>query len=251
MRTPIVAGNWKLNGSRQSARDLAAGVATGAPKSGVEVVVCPVSLHIPEVAAAVEGSVVALGGQNACENESGAFTAEVSSSMLAEFGCRYVIIGHSERRSLYGESDADCAARGKAVIDAGLTPMFCIGETLEQRESEETIAVLHRQLNALVEASGDDVFGKCVIAYEPVWAIGTGKTASPGQAQAVHEAIRQYVAGLDGTAASSVRIIYGGSVKPDNAAELFAQPDIDGGLIGGAALKAEDFLAICNAAAEK
>ncbi len=251
MRTPIVAGNWKLNGSRQSARDLAAGVASGAPASGVEVIICPVSVHLADVGASLDGSVVALGAQNASQHESGAYTAEVSSTMLAEFGCKYVIIGHSERRSLFGESDDDCAERCEAVINAGLTPLFCVGETLEQRESDDTLKVLRRQLDALVAAAGAGALGQCVIAYEPVWAIGTGKTASPQQAQEVHAAIRQYVAEHDTAAAAAARILYGGSVKPDNAAELFAQPDIDGGLIGGAALKADDFLAICRAAAEK
>ena len=251
MRTPIVAGNWKLNGSRQSARDLASGVAAGAPASGVDIVVCPVSVHMADVADAITGTSVALGAQNACQHESGAYTAEVSSTMLAEFDCRYVIIGHSERRSLFGESDADCAVRCNAVINAGLVPLFCVGETLQQRESDDTLNVLRRQLDALVTAAGAAVFGQCVIAYEPVWAIGTGKTASPEQAQEVHAAIRSYVAEHDAAASASVRILYGGSVKPDNAAELFAQPDIDGGLIGGAALKADDFLAICRAAAAK
>lgn len=251
MRTPIVAGNWKLNGTRQSAQDLAVAVAAGAPSQGVEVVLCPVSVHIADVASAIDGSVLLLGGQNACEHESGAYTAEVSSTMLAEFGCRYVIIGHSERRSLYRESDADCAVRCHAVINAGLTPLFCIGETLEEREAGDTLAVLRRQLDALVEVAGGSAFDNCVIAYEPVWAIGTGKTASPEQAQQVHESIRHYIAGHAAAAAASIRILYGGSVKPGNAAELFAQPDIDGGLIGGAALQSDDFLAICQAAADK
>lgn len=250
MRTPIVAGNWKLNGSRESVKSLASGVAAGAPGEAVETIVCPVALHLVDVAEAIAGSSVVLGAQNAAVQESGAFTGEVSSPMLAEFGCQYVIVGHSERRSLFHESDSDCAQRCQAIASAGLTPIFCIGETLDEREADDTMAVLQRQLDALLNVAGATIFDQCVVAYEPVWAIGTGKTATPQQAQQVHEGIRQYIRGHNSTAADTLRILYGGSVKAGNAAELFQQPDIDGGLIGGAALQVDDFLAICNAATQ-
>lgn len=247
MRSPLVAGNWKLNGSRASVSTLASEIAE-ASVSGVEVVVCPVSLHIADVAGVIEGTSVKLGAQNASASESGAFTGEVSCSMLAEFGCEYVIIGHSERRTLFAETDTGCAERHAAVQQAGLTSIFCIGESLQERESDQTFQVVERQLQALVDVAGTQAFDRTVVAYEPVWAIGTGKTASPEQAQAVHSHIRQYIAGHNADAAGRVQILYGGSVNAGNAAELFANADIDGGLIGGASLKSADFLAICNAA---
>jgi len=253
MRSPLVAGNWKLNGSRSSVSSLASEIAgafsgSSASSSGVEVVICPVALHIPDVAQAIDGSSVRLGAQNASATESGAFTGEVSSTMLAEYGCKYVIVGHSERRTIFTESDNACAQRHAAVQQAGLTSIFCIGESLQERESDQTFSVVERQLNALVEVAGAGAFDNTVVAYEPVWAIGTGETATPEQAQAVHAHIRQFIAGHNAAAASRVQILYGGSVNAGNAAELFANADIDGGLIGGAALKSEDFLAICDAA---
>jgi len=247
MRLPIVAGNWKLNGSRDSAQTLARQIAEQAA-DGVEIVVCPVSLHLSEVQVAVAGSGVKLGAQNAAVEDSGAYTGEVSAAMLAEYGCDYVIIGHSERRSLFSESDTDCAARFVAVKRHGLIPVFCVGESLEERESGSTIAVVERQLQAVFDAAGDAAFNNAVVAYEPVWAIGTGKTASPEQAQDVHAAIRGFIAARSTDDAAAVRLLYGGSVKPANAVELFAKADIDGGLIGGAALNSADFLAICAAA---
>ncbi len=247
MRSPFVAGNWKLNGSRSSVSSLASEIAS-APASNVEVVICPVSLHLSEVAQAIAGSSVKLGAQNACAAEAGAYTGEVSSTMLAEYGCEFVIVGHSERRTLFGETDSQCAERHAAVQRAGLTSIFCIGESLQERESDQTFSVVERQLNALIDVSGDQAFENTVVAYEPVWAIGTGKTASPEQAQAVHAHIRQYIAGHNADAADAVQILYGGSVNAGNAADLFANADIDGGLIGGAALKSKDFLAICDAA---
>ena len=247
MRSPIVAGNWKLNGSRESAGNLAREV-SAAPVNGVEVVVCPASVHLVEIAQIVAGSAVKLGAQNAASHESGAYTGEVSSSMLAEYGCEFVIIGHSERRSIFGEDSAACAARHHAVKQAGLTPIFCVGESLEERESGDTMTVVRQQLQAAFDQSGADAFAGAVVAYEPVWAIGTGKTATPEQAQEVHQAIREFVGSQHKESADALRILYGGSVKPDNAQELFAKPDIDGGLIGGAALKSVDFLAVCNAA---
>ncbi len=247
MRSPIVAGNWKLNGSRESAGKLAREI-SASPVSGVEVIVCPVNVHLSEVGQIVATADVKLGAQNACAHESGAYTGEVSSTMLAEFGCEYVIVGHSERRSLFGETDQACAQRHQAVKAAGLCPIFCVGESLEEREAGETMSVVKRQLQAVFDITGKDAFDGAVVAYEPVWAIGTGKTASPEQAQDVHQSIRQFVAVQNRESAESLRLLYGGSVNPGNAAELFAKPDIDGGLIGGAALKSADFLAVCNAA---
>jgi len=196
----------------------------------VDVVVCPVSVHLGEVATALNGTDVHVGAQNASAEESGAYTGEVSSTMLAEFGCKHVIIGHSERRSLFGDNSQTCAARYKAVVAAGLTPIFCVGETLEDREAGNTMAVVGVQLQAVFEACGDGGFATAVIAYEPVWAIGTGKTASPEQAQEVHAHIRKLVASRDEKTAASIQVLYGGSVNPGNAAELFGKPDIDGGL---------------------
>lgn len=247
MRSPFVAGNWKLNGSRSSASSLASDIASGS-KSGVETVICPVSLHIADVAQAIAGTSVKLGAQNASATESGAFTGEVSATMLAEYGCEFVIIGHSERRTLFAETDLQCAERHAAVQQAGLKPIFCIGESLQQREADQTFEVVERQLGALVEVAGAQALDNAVVAYEPVWAIGTGKTATPEQAQAVHAHIRQYIGGHNAAAAEQMQILYGGSVNAGNAADLFANVDIDGGLIGGAALKSEDFLAICDAA---
>lgn len=247
MRLPIVAGNWKLNGSRASASTLAREIAAQ-PVAGVEVIVCPVAVHLDAVARDLENSAVKLGAQNAAAQDSGAFTGEVAVPMLAESGCEYVIIGHSERRSLFGEDEKSCAERFAAVVRGGLIPIFCVGESLEQRESGNTMAVVQQQLQAVFDLSGASAFSNAVIAYEPVWAIGTGKTASPDQAQEVHQFIRGFVAGQDQANAQAVRILYGGSVNPGNAAELFAKADIDGGLIGGAALKSEDFLSVCNAA---
>lgn len=249
MRLPIVAGNWKLNGSRSSASNLAREIAA-VPVSGVEVVVCPVSVHLAEVAPLIASTSVKLGAQNASARESGAFTGEVSASMLAEFGCEYVIVGHSERRSLFGDTEQTCAQRHQAVLSAGLTSIFCVGESLDERDAGDTIAVVEKQLQAVFDGVGANGFDGAVVAYEPVWAIGTGKTASPEQAQGVHLSIRQFIAKQNASSADALRILYGGSVNPGNANELFAKPDIDGGLIGGAALKSDDFIAVCKAAAQ-
>jgi len=249
MRQPFVAGNWKLNGSKASCQSLIQGILEGMSQvKNAEVAVCPPFLYLPQAAELLNGSSVALGAQNACDQEQGAFTGEVSSSMLKEFGCRYVILGHSERRSIYGESDALVASKTLAVVKQGLIPILCVGELLEEREAGKTESVVARQLDAVIEAGGVELLAATVIAYEPVWAIGTGKTASPEQAQAVHAFIRSKIAGLNAAVAEKIRILYGGSVKPDNAAELFSQADIDGGLIGGAALDAPGFIAICAAA---
>ncbi|MGB1110715.1 MAG: triose-phosphate isomerase [Gammaproteobacteria bacterium] len=247
MRKTFVAGNWKMNGSRESISALIDGIKAGMGDVSAEVAVCPPFPYISEVSAALDGTAVAVGSQNICDEDSGAYTAEVSGAMLKECGCQFAIVGHSERRSLYGESDELIAKRFVAAQRNGLTPILCVGELLEERESGDTENVVGRQLDVVIEAAGIEAFGNAVIAYEPVWAIGTGKTASPEQAQEVHAFIRGKLAALNAEVAESIQIQYGGSMKPGNAAELLAQPDIDGGLIGGAALAADDFLAICRA----
>lgn len=248
-RQPLIAGNWKLNGSRHSVVELAAAVSAGCGALSAEVLVCPTSVHLADVLGVVGNSAVHLGAQNCSQARDGAYTGEVSADMLVEFGCEYVILGHSERRAMYHEDSRLVAEKCLAVQAADMTPILCVGETLEQREADEVESVIAEQLDALLDAGGIASFENLVVAYEPVWAIGTGKTASPEQAQAVHALIRSRVASHNADTASALRILYGGSVKPDNAATLFAQPDIDGGLIGGAALDAESFLAICEAAA--
>lgn len=249
MRRSLVAGNWKMNGSFESAKNLVEGIKAGLSSVDADVVVCPPSVYIAEVGRLLGEASVGLGGQNVSEHESGAYTGEVSPSMLRDVGCQYVIVGHSERRSLYGEDDTIVAKKTIAAAKAGLVPILCVGELLEERESGDTEAVVARQLDVLLgSAEGLKALAEAVIAYEPVWAIGTGKTATPEQAQAVHAFIRQRIAAKDSELAARIRILYGGSVKANNAAELFANEDIDGGLIGGASLVADDFLAICRAA---
>ena len=239
MRARLVAGNWKMNGSRAANQVLLDAVVAGV--RSVECVVCVPFPYLAQAAERLRGTQVAWGAQNLSEHASGAHTGEVSAAMLAEFGCRYVLVGHSERRQLYGETDAQAAAKFAAAQGAGLKPIFCVGETLEERDAGRTEAVLARQLDAVL---GKRALGDAVLAYEPVWAIGTGRTATPEQAQAVHAFLRQRVG-------AAVRILYGGSVKAQNAAAIFAMPDVDGGLIGGASLVAQDFLAICAAAQRK
>jgi len=251
MRKPIVAGNWKLNGSLADNEALVSGVLSEMGElDAVDVAVCPPLVYVPQVVGLAEGTALGVGAQNSSEHSSGAFTGEVAPEMLADVGTRYVILGHSERRAMYGETDAIVSDKVKAARSAGLTPILCVGETLEQREADETEAVVRQQLAAVIAGNGIEAFERMVIAYEPVWAIGTGRTASPEQAQEVHAFIRGQLESHDARVAQSVRIQYGGSMKPGNAAELLAQPDIDGGLIGGASLKAEDFLGICRAAAD-
>ena len=247
MRQPMVAGNWKMNGSSDSVKELIEGVKAGVGAANAEVVVCPPFVYIASVAAAAAGSDIKLGAQNMCDQDSGAFTGEVSGPMLKDVGCEYVVIGHSERRAMYGETDEVTAVKYGAVLKNGLKPIFCIGETLEEREGGITEEVVGRQIDAILKSDGVASLANAVLAYEPVWAIGTGKTASPEQAQAVHAFIRGKIAEQDKVIAEGLRILYGGSMNPGNAAELRSQPDIDGGLIGGASLKAEDFLAICAA----
>ena len=249
MRQPLVAGNWKMNGSLAGVRELLAGIKAGKSQVGkAEIAVCPPFVFIAEVQQQLEGTGIAWGGQNLSTESSGAYTGEVSASMLRDFGCKYVIVGHSERRSYYGEDDALVARKYAVARAAGLVPILCIGETLEQRESGVTQQVIAKQVDAVMNLEGAAALADGVIAYEPVWAIGTGVTASPEQAQEVHAFIRSRVAVRDAAVAEGLRILYGGSMKPDNAAELMAKADIDGGLIGGASLKASDFLGICTAA---
>ncbi|RMF96779.1 MAG: triose-phosphate isomerase [Gammaproteobacteria bacterium] len=250
MRTPLVAGNWKLNGSRAENAVLLSGIRAGLGKlRGCEVMVCPPFVYLAEIATEIAGSGLLLGAQDVAAQARGAYTGEVSAAMLADVGCSHVIVGHSERRSLFGETDTIVAEKYLAAQAAGLVPVVCVGETLAEREAGETQAVVRRQLRAVLEAGGAAALAMAVIAYEPVWAIGTGMTASPEQAQQVHADIRAQVAAADAKIASGLRILYGGSVKGGNAAALFAMPDIDGGLIGGASLDAAEFLAICGAAA--
>ena len=246
MRSSLIAGNWKMNGSLQSVTELVEGILSVDP-GRAELAVCPPAIYLMKVGGMLADSGIALGAQNVCDRESGAFTGEVSAAMLLETGCRYVIVGHSERRSLYGESDALVAARFAMAAESGLTPILCLGETLDEREQGITEAVVARQLDAVLAVSGIAGIARAVIAYEPVWAIGTGLVATPEQAQTVHAFIRDQLNSGDSEIARAVRILYGGSMNPSNAAELLAQPDIDGGLIGGASLKAADFLAIAQA----
>ena len=247
MRQPMVAGNWKMNGSSDSVKELMNGIKAGIGGANAEVVVCPPFVYIPSVADAIADSGIKLGAQNMCDQDAGAFTGEVSGPMLKDVGCEYVIIGHSERRAMYGETDEVTAIKYGAVLKNGLKPIFCIGETLEERDQGITEQVVGRQIDAILNSDGVASLANAVLAYEPVWAIGTGKTASPEQAQEVHAFIRNKIAEQDKVIAEGLRILYGGSMNPANAAELRSQPDIDGGLIGGASLKAEDFLVICSA----
>ena len=230
---------------------LAALKARLAARQGVQYAVCAPYPYLQQVAAALSGSSISWGAQDLSEHDVGAYTGEVSGAMLREFGCHYVLVGHSERRALFGETDQQVAAKFMAAQRAGLVPILCVGETLEQRERGDTEAVVGRQLEAMLGAAGVSALANAVLAYEPVWAIGTGKTASTAQAQAVHAFIRGLIAKYDKGIAAQVTILYGGSVKPGNAKELFALPDVDGGLIGGASLVADDFVAICESAGTK
>lgn len=251
MRDRLIAGNWKMNGSTAANADLVAGIASGIPDGGgFRLLVCPPAPYLAAVAQQLAGSDVALGAQNVSQFESGAHTGESSPAMLVDVGCEYVIVGHSERRAMYAESSDVVAAKFVAAQSVGLTPILCLGETLQQREAGRTEAIIDEQLEAVVDAAGIASFERAVIAYEPVWAIGTGLTATPEQAQQVHEHIRSRLSTLDVSIADRVQIVYGGSMKGENAAGLLAMGDIDGGLIGGASLKAGDFLAIANAAAQ-
>lgn len=234
MRERLVAGNWKMHGSRESNRALLDAIVA----ADVACAVCVPFPYLAQTAERLRGTKVAWGAQTLSEHAQGAFTGEVSAAMLGEFGCRYVLVGHSERRHLYGETDAQVAAKFTAARAAGITPILCVGETLQERDGARTQEVVARQIDAVLARGG---IGEAVVAYEPVWAIGTGRTATPEQAQEVHGFLRRRLS-------AQTRILYGGSVKPDNAASIFAMPDVDGGLIGGASLVARDFIAICRAA---
>lgn len=249
LRKPLVAGNWKMYGSGAEAARLVDGlIANGAGSGAAEAVVCPPFVYLAEVGRRLEGSAIGLGGQDVCAEEPGAHTGEVAASMLVDVGCRYAIVGHSERRAMYGESDDLVARKFAAACRHGLVPVLCVGESLQEREADATRAVILRQLDAVLSTTDIGAFARAVVAYEPVWAIGTGRTASPAQAQEVHALIRGRIGEKDATIAASLRVLYGGSVKAANAAELFAMPDVDGGLIGGASLKADEFASICAAA---
>ena len=249
MRQVLVAGNWKMNGSRESIRTLLDGVKAGTGDvKNAEIAVCAPAIYIPLVEELLSGSAVSWGGEDLSVHESGAYTGEIAASMLNDFHCKYVIIGHSERRTYHNESDELVAEKYEAAMNAGLVPIFCIGETLDEREQGVTNDVVARQIDAVINKLGVAALAKGVIAYEPVWAIGTGKTATPEQAQEVHAFIRGRIAESDAAIADAVQILYGGSMNAGNATELLAQTDIDGGLIGGASLKPDDFLAIAKAA---
>jgi len=247
MRRPLVAGNWKMHGSREMAAQLVADVASALPENA-DVAVLPPFPYIAALAERHAGERVIFGAQDLSEHAAGAYTGEVSGEMLRDIGCTFVLAGHSERRQYHAESDDRVALKFLAAQTAGLVPILCVGETLAERDAGATESVIARQLDTVIARAGIAAFITSVVAYEPVWAIGTGRTASPEQAQAVHAFIRDKLAGLDGTIAGSLRILYGGSMKPSNAADLLGQPDVDGGLIGGASLVAADFLAICAAA---
>lgn len=248
MRRKLVAGNWKMNGSAESIRGLLQGIRDGAAAvSAVDLAVFPSFIYLGLVEQQLSGSAIAWGTQNLSEHTAGAYTGEVAGPMLQDFHCKYVIVGHSERRTLYGESDEVVARKFAAARKVDITPILCVGETLEEREKGVTEAVVARQLKAVLDLEGVSAFADAVIAYEPVWAIGTGKTATSAQAQEVHAFIRKQLAALDAAVAAKTRILYGGSMKAANAGELLAMSDIDGGLIGGASLEAKEFLAIAKA----
>jgi len=249
-RRALVVGNWKMHGTSREAADLARALVDGQPEAGAEVAVCPPFPYLAAVAGIVSGTPVALGAQDVSRHAPGAHTGEVAAGMLRDVGCRFVIVGHSERRRRLGETDEAVRAKFERARDCGLVPIACVGETLDEREAGEAERVVGRQVDALLADGGAEAVGESVIAYEPVWAIGTGRNAAPDDARAMHRAVRDQVARHSAAAADSVRILYGGSVNEENAAELFSMPDIDGGLVGGASLDAGRFMAICRATGE-
>lgn len=249
MRSKLVVGNWKMHGGTVQNRDLLNAVIAGTEgMSGTSLAVCVPYPYLSQAQSILQATHVRWGAQNVSQYDKGAYTGEVSAAMLMDFGCRYVIVGHSERRALYGEDNHTVALKFRAAQSVGLTPVLCVGETLDQREAAITEQVVAEQLDTIIELAGIDALAKSVLAYEPVWAIGTGKTATPEQAQEVHAFIRNRIAANNSEVAIGLQILYGGSAKANNAAELFAMPDIDGGLIGGASLVADEFIAICSAA---
>jgi triosephosphate isomerase len=246
-RRPLVAANWKMNGTLETVRLLVDEIKQGLPREeSTEIVICAPYIYLPELQTLLDDNSLILGAQNVSEYESGAYTGEISITMLQDYNCEYVIVGHSERRNRYRETDVMVAEKFLKVREAGMVPILCLGELLQERESEITQEVVARQLNEVITMAGIEQFANAVIAYEPVWAIGTGHTATPDQAEDVHAFIRLQLARHDGEIADNLRILYGGSVKADNARELFSRADIDGGLIGGASLVAQDFLEICR-----
>ena len=250
MRRPMVAGNWKMHGSRAANQALLAELEMSInPEWPIDIVVFPPYVYLSDAVRMLEDGPIAVGAQDVCAESGGAFTGQVSASMLKDVGCGYVIVGHSERRRWYHEDDALVARKFASVLGAGLTPVLCVGETLEEREAKLTEAVVARQLDAVIAMHGINGFARAILAYEPVWAIGTGRTASPAQAQEVHLFLRSRIHAQDAKMARHLRILYGGSVKAGNAAELFDMPDVDGGLVGGASLSADEFQQICAAAA--
>ncbi len=252
MRRPMVAGNWKMHGSEAANASLLAEFELRLqPEWPIDVAVFPPFVYVAEVARRLRGTSIAVGAQDVCAEPGGAFTGEVAATMLKDVGCAQVIVGHSERRRWYHEDDALVARKFGAALAGDLTPVLCVGETLEERESSRTEEVVARQLDAVVAMHGVVSFARAIVAYEPVWAIGTGRTASPEQAQAVHDFVRRRLAEQDARIAAATRILYGGSVKAANAAELFSMPDVDGGLVGGASLVADEFYEICAAAAAR
>jgi triosephosphate isomerase len=249
MRGKLVAGNWKMNGNLAANQVLLqALIPAVSPLAGVKCAVCVPFPYLAQVQQLLRDTAIEWGGQDLCQFDQGAYTGGVSAAMLSDFGCRYTLVGHSERRSVFGDTDEIVALKFAAALKAGLTPVLCVGEALAERESGVTESIVARQIEAVTARSGVAALGRAVIAYEPVWAIGTGKTASPEQAQAVHGFIRRSVAARDEAIAAALTILYGGSVKAANAAQLFGMPDIDGGLIGGASLNADEFIAICRCA---
>mgnify|MGYP002629592822 CR=1 FL=1 len=250
MRRKLVVGNWKMHGSKAQVSQLTTAIIAGCAElnAAVEIGICPTFLHLGLVAEIAGASAIKIGAQDAYHEVSGAYTGEVSVSMLPEFGVAFVIVGHSERRADFGDTDSLVASKFMAAQQFGMTPILCVGETLEQRQQDATEAVVLAQLDAVIDAAGIEAVGNAILAYEPIWAIGTGQTATPEQAQHVHQFIRDHLAARSKEVASVTRIIYGGSVKSDNAKELFEQADIDGGLVGGASLQAEEFISICKSA---
>jgi triosephosphate isomerase len=250
MRRPMVAGNWKMHGSQALNQALLAELEGSIrPDWPIDIVVCPPYVYLADAVRVLEEGRIKVGAQDVCAESGGAFTGQVGAAMLKDVGCSFCIVGHSERRRWYHEDDALVARKFAAALSGGLTPILCVGETLEEREAKQTEAVVGRQLDAVIAMHGAGGFAQAVLAYEPVWAIGTGRTASPEQAQAVHAFLRHRIAAHDAKMAGHLRILYGGSVKAGNAAELFAMPDVDGGLVGGASLNADEFREICAAAA--
>lgn len=246
MRKPMVVGNWKMNGNKNQVNELIKNIITNSSEIAIEIIVSPPGIFIQQVAALINKTNLKLAAQNCHFAANGAYTGEISPSMLQEFGCKYVILGHSERRQLFTETDELIAKKFHAAYHAGIIPILCMGERLAERENGQTLQVIDQQLDAVITLVGAQVFADAVIAYEPVWAIGTGVSATPSQAEEVHSYIRTKLGKYSVAIAEQAKILYGGSVTAKNAEELFNQPNIDGGLIGGASLKAEEFIAICR-----